>query len=246
MSSRTHILAQMALVAVAAVAGGCDSAPSTCSAGVIQSVDFQIGVGVAANDSSRVRLTSTATLEDGRLVSSDVDQTVSLSETVPIGFRQGVAGMRANGRRRFTLPPNLGFGPDGIPGVVPSCARLIFTVELHEVLPVGCSNNAPTVTIEDPLVGTGAEAVGTSRVTVNSTLSLFDGTIVESRSGAQFLLTDGSVLAGIRQGIVGMRVGGQRRVFIPPNLGFGAAGIPGQVPACATLVYDVELLAVEP
>ena len=246
MSSRTHILATLALSAGAFIATGCDSGPATCQSGQIQIVELEVGSGIVATDSSRVNLTYTGRLEDGREVANESDVTVSLDETAPPGFRQGVAGMRENGRRRFTLPPNLGFGPDGGPVGIPACARLIFTVELHEVLPPGCNNNAPNVTIEDPLVGSGAEAVGTSRVTVNSTLSLLDGTTIETQTGDQFLLTDGDILTGIRQGIVGMRVGGQRRVFIPPNLGYGVAGIPGQVPACATLVYDVELLAVEP
>jgi FKBP-type peptidyl-prolyl cis-trans isomerase len=247
MSRATHRLALLALAAGTSLAGGCDSAPSTCQTGQIQIVELEVGSGAIATDSSRVSLTYTGRLEDGREVANESELTVTLSETAPPGFRQGVAGMRENGRRRFTLPPNLGFGPDGGPVGIPACARLIFTVELHEVLPVGCSNNAPNVTIEDPVVGSGAEAVGTSRVTVNSTLSLLNGTIIETRSNAQFLLTDASVLAGIRQGIVGMRVGGQRRVFIPPNLGYGLAGLPTQgVPGCATLVYDVELIAVEP
>ncbi len=247
MSRRTHLLTLLGAFALAAGAGGCDSAPATCPAGTIQIVDLAAGAGTAANDSSRVNITYTGRLEDGREVANETEVTVSLSETAPPGFRQGVAGMRENGRRRFTLPPNLGFGPDGGPVGIPSCARLIFTVELHEVLPPGCNNNAPNVTIEDAVVGSGTEAGGTSLVTVNSTLSLLDGTEIDSRSAAQFRLNDGSQITGIRQGIVGMRVGGRRRVFIPPNLGYGPAGLPAQgVPGCAMLVYDVELLDVQP
>jgi FKBP-type peptidyl-prolyl cis-trans isomerase len=184
-------------------------------------------------------------LEDGTLIFEDVNATVYLYESSPIGFRQGVAGMRASGRRRFTLPPNLGFGPERV-GRVPGCARLVFTVELHEILVPGCANTAPDVIIEDPVVGTGAQATSTSRVTVNSTLSLLDGTIIETRTNHTLLLSDASILEGIRRGIPGMLEGGVRRVFIPPNFGYGAGGIPPTIPPCATLIYDVELLAVLP
>jgi len=238
------LLGALALACVSAA--GCDSSPATCSDGQIQIVNLAAGAGTVANDSSRVRLTYTATLDDGRQVASEANVTVSLDETEPIGFRQGVAGMRENGRRRFILPPSLGFGPDGGPVGIPSCARLTFNVELHEVLPAGCSNTAPTVTIEDSEIGTGAEAQSTSRVVVNSTLSLFNGTIVEERSNAQLNLGDGSHILGIPRGIAGMLEGGRRRVFIPPNLGYGLAGIPGTVPSCSSLIYDVELVTVLP
>jgi FKBP-type peptidyl-prolyl cis-trans isomerase FkpA len=119
-------------------------------------------------------------------------------------------------------------------------------VEVHDVLAPGCSNAAPDVTIEDRVVGTGVEATATSRVTVNSTLSLIDGTIIETRTNHTFMVNDPSVLEGIRLGIPGMREGGTRRVFIPPNLGFGVGGLPPTIPSCAVLIYDVELLAVLP
>jgi FKBP-type peptidyl-prolyl cis-trans isomerase len=242
---RTAALA-LALGALGLAAAGCDGGTATCPTGQIQIVDLAQGTGTPANDSSRVRLTYDAQLEDGRQVANEANVTVSLDETQPPGFRQGVAGMRVNGRRRFTLPPNLGFGPDGGPVGIPSCARLIFNVELHEILPPGCENSAPEVTIEDGQIGTGPEAGPTSRVVVNSTLSLFDGTIIEQRTAHEFVLSDPSIILGIRQGIPGMLVGGQRRVFIPPNLAYGLAGIPGTVPPCSSLIYDVELVNIIP
>lgn len=236
-----------ALIAFAAFAvAGCDGGTETCAGGDIIVTELEVGTGFVADDSSRVSITYAGELEDGRQVANEGPVTVNLYETAPPGFRQGVAGMRENGRRRFRLPPSLGFGPDGGPAGIPACARLVFTVELHEVLAQGCNNTAPEVTIEDPVIGTGLEATSSSRVTVNSTLSLLDGTVIETRTDHTILLSDASVLEGIRLGIPGMREGGVRRVFIPPNFGFGAGGLPPTIPPCAVLIYDVELITVLP
>jgi FKBP-type peptidyl-prolyl cis-trans isomerase len=242
--ARAALAAAMTLLLVATA--GCDGGTETCPGGEIIITELQVGSGVVADDSSRVSVTYTGELEDGRQVANEGPVTVNLYETAPPGFRQGVAGMRENGRRRFRLPPSLGFGPDGGPAGIPSCARLVFTVELHDVLAPGCSNSAPDVITEDPVVGTGAQAMSNSRVRVNSTLSLLDGTVIETRTDQTLLLSDPSVLEGIRRGIPGMLEGGVRRVFIPPNFGFGAGGLPPTIPPCATLIYDVELLEVLP
>jgi FKBP-type peptidyl-prolyl cis-trans isomerase len=240
------------LLALAGVSGtglvlaGCDSTPATCTSGQIQSTDLAPGLGPTATDSSRVRMTYTAELEDGREVAAETNVTVNLATSSPPGFRQGVAGMRVNGRRRFVLPPNLGFGPEGGPAGIPSCARLTFTVELLEILPETCANNGSLV-VEEIAAGTGDQASATSSVTISYTAQLTSGgTTVEQRFNFTFSLTDANVMPlGLRQGIVGMREGGERRLLIPPNLAFGIEGFPPlNIPSCARLTYEVELISV--
>ena len=102
----------------------------------------------------------------------------------------------------------------------------------------------------DLLVGTGTTATQGRTVNVSYTGWLYDPTKTESK-GAQFdsssnfafQLSAGRVIAGWDQGVVGMRVGGMRRLVIPPNLGYGAQAV-GTIPPNSTLVFDIMLLAV--
>ncbi len=96
--------------------------------------------------------------------------------------------------------------------------------------------------------GTGEEAARGDTVLVHYTGTLGNGEEFDpSRGGEPFAFTIGAgqVIQGWEEGIAGMRVGGRRRLTIPPVLGFGAAGYPPVIPKNATLIFDVELLAVK-
>ena len=102
-------------------------------------------------------------------------------------------------------------------------------------------------TIEDLVAGKGPEAVRGKTVEVHYTGWLADGKQFDSSVGGDpfsFRLGGGEVIEGWDRGVAGMRVGGKRKLTIPPQLGYGARGAPPVIPPDATLVFEVELLSV--
>lgn len=100
---------------------------------------------------------------------------------------------------------------------------------------------------EDLQVGDGAEAVAGKEVEVEYTGWLLDGKQFDSSKGRgpfTFTLGGGQVIKGWDQGVAGMKVGGRRKLTVPPELGYGLRGFPGVIPAQATLVFEVALLGV--
>jgi FKBP-type peptidyl-prolyl cis-trans isomerase len=102
--------------------------------------------------------------------------------------------------------------------------------------------------IEDLVVGTGAAAASGDTLTVHYVGTLANGTKFDSSydRGQPFTFRLGAraVIAGWDQGLVGMRVGGKRRLTIPPALGYGSRA-NGPIPADSTLIFVVDLLSIE-
>ncbi len=102
--------------------------------------------------------------------------------------------------------------------------------------------------VEDLVQGTGAEAVAGKKVSVHYTGTLTDGSKFDSSLDRgrpfDFPLGGGRVIKGWDQGVAGMKVGGKRRLTIPPELAYGDRGFPPVIPPNSTLVFEIELLAV--
>jgi FKBP-type peptidyl-prolyl cis-trans isomerase len=122
----------------------------------------------------------------------------------------------------------------------------------------GCVGSAsptrtPVYNQTDLVLGSGDEAVAGRALTVNYTGWIFDplrpeqkGAVFDSSIGRApfaFTLGAGNVIAGWERGVPGMRVGGFRRLLIPPSLGYGATRA-GALPPYASLVFEIELLSV--
>jgi peptidylprolyl isomerase len=185
------------------------------------------------------------------------------------GWDEGVAGMLVGGRRALVIPPNLAYGPSGSPPVIPANATLVFVVDLVGVVeppPAGATitsvsddlsakpvielegtDAAPTeLVVEDIVVGDGAEAVDGSTVEVQYVGVLTDGEEFDASWDGEpfsFTLGAGRVIPGWEEGVAGMKVGGRRALIIPSALAYGPTG-SGPIPADATLVFVVDLLAV--
>jgi FKBP-type peptidyl-prolyl cis-trans isomerase len=103
--------------------------------------------------------------------------------------------------------------------------------------------------IEDLRPGTGAEAAAGHKVSVHYVGTLTDGKKFDSSRDRgkpfEFALGGGQVIKGWDQGVAGMKIGGLRKLTIPPHLGDGARGAGGVIPPNATLVFEVELIGLK-
>ncbi len=103
--------------------------------------------------------------------------------------------------------------------------------------------------IEEIKVGEGTEAKAGNTVTVHYTGTFIDGKKFDSSydrgQPLSFVLGKGMVIQGWDSGVAGMKVGGKRKLTIPPSLGYGEQGVPGAIPPNSTLLFEVELLDVK-
>ena len=162
------------------------------------------------------------------------------------GWDEGVQGMKEGGQRTLIIPSEMGYGASGAGDDIPPHATLLFDVKLLKVIKTD---------IVDIQVGTGDEAAAGQHVTLHYTGWLYDKNATENKGTKfdssrdrnepfEFPLGMGRVISGWDAGVAGMKVGGQRTLTIPPEMGYGARGAGGVIPPNAKLVFDVELLGV--
>lgn len=163
------------------------------------------------------------------------------------GWDEGVAGMKEGGSRTLIIPSEMGYGASGAGADIPPNATLLFEVKLLKVIKTN---------IVDSKVGEGVEAQAGQSVTVHYTGWLFDKNAADNKGikfdssrdrnePFDFPLGQGRVISGWDMGVQGMKVGGQRTLTIPPEMGYGRRGAGGVIPPNAMLVFDVELLDVQ-
>lgn len=132
---------------------------------------------------------------------------------------------------------SLGLGPDLNTTAPQTVAESAFTT------------HASGLKVHDFVVGTGDVAAESTTVTVHYTGWLTNGSKFDSSVDRGdffvFNLGIGQVIRGWDEGVEGMRVGGKRQLVIPPSLGYGASGAGTSIPPNATLIFEIELLAVD-
>ncbi|QQR55645.1 FKBP-type peptidyl-prolyl cis-trans isomerase [Candidatus Peregrinibacteria bacterium] len=103
--------------------------------------------------------------------------------------------------------------------------------------------------IEDLIEGTGEAAKKGNTLVVHYTGTLEDGSKFDSSKDRgepfEFQLGQGYVIQGWDEGMLGMKVGGTRKLTIPSDMGYGDYGVPGAIPGGAALIFEVELLEIK-
>ena len=138
--------------------------------------------------------------------------------------------------------------------LIPRLSHRLFFLPLvfFALLWAGCDSTEDPpqgeLEVQDLVSGTGEEAVAGASLLVNYVGRLEDGTVFDTSEGrltpVAFTLGVGQVIEGWDVGLQGMRVGGQRRLIIPPNLAFGSRGVEGSVPSNATVTFEITLEAI--
>jgi peptidylprolyl isomerase len=163
----------------------------------------------------------------------------------------GSAPARAAVSSRFELDPD---DPNPTLFVMASDNDTANAGDIAQASGLGGELNAPKervtpsgLRITDLVVGDGAEAVAGETVVVNYRGTLANGTEFDSSYGRgpfSFPLGGGRVIQGWDEGVAGMKVGGKRKLVIPPDLAYGERGAGGVIPPNATLTFEVELLRI--
>jgi len=202
-------------------------------------------------------------------ITNGVDKPVTM--TVGVGTRiagldKALTGMQAGGSRLVIIPSNMAFGPVDIKDstgkvIVPANTSVVYELKVHSfsTLPSPIPPQ-PVFTKEDLQPGTGAAAAAKNLVTIQYRGWLYDNTkpdnkgteFLDKYSGQpfSFLLGVDSRIAGWDQGIVGMQVGGKRKLLIPANMAWAQYGLKDdttglfRVPPSTAVVYEIEVTAI--
>ena len=174
------------------------------------------------------------------------------------GWDEGIALMHVGDSALLVIPPEIGYGARDM-GVIPPNSTLYFTVVLSDVqkaIKPYDVKGLDTISLDSGLKyievakGKGAGAKNGDRVFVHYTGYLTNGKKFDASydRGKPLPLVLGrkQVITGWEMGLQGMKVGEKRRLLIPANLAYGKKGHPPVIPASADLVFDVEMMKIEP
>lgn len=232
----------------------------------LQYFDLVVGEGVEASQNYTVSTNYTLwVMTDSGFdyIVSSVDGTavqfvLGRGDTVFPGWEEGTSGMKVGGKRLLVIPAELGLGPESM-GAIPANAVLVMEIELVDSreprMPVKVDDEEYTTTATglkyyDLVPGAGDTPTSGATVLVHYTGWLVDGTQFDSSVDRgepfSFPLGVGSVIPGWEEGVATMKVGGKRQLLIPPELGYGEGGAGSVIPPNATLIFEVELLEIQP
>ncbi|MDI6828440.1 MAG: FKBP-type peptidyl-prolyl cis-trans isomerase [Armatimonadota bacterium] len=246
------------LAAIASMAiigcGGSGSGGFIKTSSGIQYSDVRVGKGMTPLKGEVCKFHYAGWLTNGVKFDSSYDRNEPFEFTlgggeVIQGWEELASTMRAGGKRRAYIPPELAYGSEGRPPLIPRNATLYFEMELLEIQTPGEVTTESGLKYADLYAGDGKLVESGDNVLIHYSLWLSDGTKLESThdtdSPISFTIGNGEVIKGLEDGVVGMRSGGRRKLTVPPSLAYGEQGNPQKkIPPNATLIYEVEVLGV--
>ncbi|XP_006832211.1 PREDICTED: peptidyl-prolyl cis-trans isomerase FKBP9 isoform X4 [Chrysochloris asiatica] len=158
------------------------------------------------------------------------------------GMDEGLLGVCIGEKRRIVVPPHLGYGEEGR-GNIPGSAVLVFDIHV-----IDFHNPSDSISITSHYKPSDCSVLSKKGdyLKYHYNASLLDGTLLDSTWNLgktyNIVLGSGQVVLGMDMALREMCVGEKRTVVIPPHLGYGEAGVDGEVPGSAVLVFDIELL----
>ncbi|KAG8446685.1 hypothetical protein GDO86_014224 [Hymenochirus boettgeri] len=195
-----------------------------------------------------VRYHYNGTFKNGDKFDSSYDRGVAVAGFVGVGrlitgLDRGILGMCVNERRKLIVPPHLGYGSIGVPGMIPADATLYFDLLLQDIW--NNNDEVQIISINKPIQCTrGVKDSDFVRYHYNGTL--LDGTHFDSSysrsSTYDTYVGSGWLIKGMDIGLLGMCAGEKRKLVIPPFLAYGEKGYGTVIPPQASLVFDVLLI----
>ncbi len=185
-----------------------------------------------------------------------IDMPLGIGQLLP-GWEEALMDMQEGGKVMLLMPPDMAFGEQGLPGSIAPNSAVESELELISIErpepPMEVSDSDFDVSdsglqIYEIVEGDGDAAVNGDRVVMDFSIWRDDGVIVgrsaDSGGPMNFAIGSGELFEGWDEGTVGMKVGGQRQIVIPPELAFGEEGAGPAIPPGTILIVEMELLEI--
>jgi peptidylprolyl isomerase len=224
-----------------------DEKKATVTPSGLKYLDLKVGEGEKARASTIASVRYVGKLRDGSVFDSNKEPqspfrfVIGLGQVIK-GWDEGVEGMKEGGKRKLFVPAALAYGDKSPSAKIPANSDLVFEIELLEV--------KKGIEREDLKVGDGAKAEWGKTVEVHYVGQLDNGNIFDRNPRKEgdepfsFSVGAGQVIPGWDYGVLGMRVGGKRKLVLQPELAYGAKGAGKDIPPNAVLTFEIELLKV--
>ncbi|XP_047427415.1 peptidyl-prolyl cis-trans isomerase FKBP10 [Mugil cephalus] len=197
-----------------------------------------------------IRYHYNGTFQDGKTFDSSYQRNSTYNTYIGMGYvirgmDKALQGLCIGEKRRITIPPHMAYGEDGVGGLIPGSAVLVFdihVIDFHNPKdPVG-------IKVTHKPEGCNATSEPDDWLEYRYNCSLMDGTLLYSSdhysSPSVTTLGANNVILGLEEGLKGMCVGERREVIVPPHMGHGENGAGG-VPGSAVLFFELELVKLQ-